>query len=262
MDPLRWKYRIQVSVEETAKKTREKGFSVRFLEGQSRTFGVPYPLNQIEIKSDRFGSNVKVIVGNKVTQIYVSSSDEPTIGDLEKIVDRLDNVENILNQVVTFSDNETGRYNAKTRKPVMSVMMLKMKKMVSDGLDDLIQAMFQLFLKEFSRVQMLLLQGKIVPQNDLHFMLNEMVKTQRGLIQIFKEQGNDQLEKYERELDETIAYTNRFTDEIRSAKSQREINKIIKKYSDMEEREAKKIKPAVEIEKIIKNYSKKFSDSS
>lgn len=56
--------------------------------------------------------------------------------------------------------------------------------------------------------------------------------------------------------------TNRFTDEMRSVKSQKEIKKIIKKYSDMEEREAKKIRPTVEIEEIIKKYSKKFSDSS
>lgn len=77
--------------------------------------------------------------------------------------------------------------------------------MLSNALNDLIQAMFQLFLKEFLRVQLLLVQGKTVPKNDLHFMFNEMVKTQRVLIQTFKEQGNDQVEKYERELDETVA---------------------------------------------------------
>ena len=262
MDPLRWRYRIQVSVEETAYRMKEEGFVVIFLEGQSRTFGEPYPLNQIDIKSEIFGSNVKVKVGPNVTQVYFALNDEPTIDDLEEIVANLEKVENILNQNVKFSDNETSRYNEKTRKPVMSVTMLKMKKMLSDGFDDIIQAMSQLYFKEFSRSLMLLAQGKIVPSDDLHCMFNEMVKTQRGLIQIFKEQGNDQLEKYERELDETVSYTNRFTDEIRSAKSQREINEIIKKYSDIEEQEAKKVKPAVELEKIIKKYSKKFSDSA
>jgi hypothetical protein len=126
LDPLRWKYKIQVDVEETAKHARRKGFSVRLLEGQSRTHGEPYPLNQIEIKGGGFEFlNVdKLIVGPHVTQLYKKNSQ------------KLDEIDRILNDIVVFAPKETSRFGREIRMPVQTIRRLRERKKAMEKLYD------------------------------------------------------------------------------------------------------------------------------
>ncbi len=173
MGPLRWKYRIQINLEKTEQNAKAKGLSVRSLEGQSRTIGEPFPLNQTEIRSDNFNPNFRVVVGCKVTQIYFSIKEMSSMDELENMLDNLDNVENILNNIVIFTPSETSRFNMKTRKPVMSIGMLKTQKMLHDGFNDVIQMYMELAIKEFSKANISLAQGKIVPPQQLNTILSD-----------------------------------------------------------------------------------------
>ena len=95
----------------------------------------------------------------------------PSIEEVEIILDNLDKGENILNEVVVFTPNEMNRFNMKTRKPVMSVGLLKITKRVNDGFNDAIQTINELAIKEFLKANISLVQGKIVHPNaiELYF---------------------------------------------------------------------------------------------
>lgn len=230
MDPLRWQYKIQAYVEETGSQARSRGFSVIYLEGQSRT-GQIYPLNQVEIKGGDFDSDVRVVVGPQVTQIYFSIKEIPSMEGLEYILDNLEKVEQILNEVVIFAPNEIARFNREIKRPVMSIGMLKAQYMVKEGVNRALGMFYELILKEISYANISLAQGKIVPLKRLDVILSELIKIQRGLIQRAKEQGNEKAEKYEHEFNEMILHSKRFEAELASAKSPADIKKIIEKYS-------------------------------
>jgi len=230
LDSLRWKYEVQTYVEETGSQARSRGFSVIYLEGQSRT-GQLYPLNQVEIKGGDFDSDVRVVVGPQVTQIYFSIKEIPSMEGLEYILDNLEKVEQILNEVVIFAPNEIARFNMETKRPVMSIGMLKTQYMLKEGVNRALGMFYELVLKEISYANISLAQGKVLPLKRLDVILSELIKIQRGLIQRAKEQGNEKAEKYEHELNEMILYSKRFEAELASAKSPAHIKKIIEKYS-------------------------------
>jgi hypothetical protein len=227
---LRWKYDVDTYVEDTGQRANEQGFSVSLSEGQTTTGNV-YPLNQVKLWGGDFGSNVKVVVGPHVTQIYFSVIDVPSSEELETVLDNLDKIESILNEVVVFTPDETVRFSVKTRRPVMSISMLKTTKMLNGGFNDTIQKINELATKEFSKVIISLVQGKIASLTKLNSIISMLIRVQRETIRLAKEQGNENAEKYERELDKNILWSNRFNAEITLAKSQDEIRKIIEKYS-------------------------------
>ena len=221
---------IQTYVEETAYKARSKGFSATFFEGQSRT-GEPYPLNQIEITGDDFGSDVRVIVGPQVTQVYFSISDIPSIDEVENILDNLDQVEQILNEVVIFAPNEMAKYDMETKRPVMSLPMLKIQNMLNKEVNRALDMLNELVFREISHANVSWAKGNFVPPKRLESLLGGLIKIERGLIQRAKEAGSDKAEKYELQLNEMIWQSKRFEAELASAKSRADIRKLIEKYS-------------------------------
>ena len=230
MDPLRWQYKIQAYPEETGSQARSRGFSVVYLEGQSRT-GQLYPLNQVEIKGGDFDSDVRVVVGPRVTQIYFSIEEMPSMEGLEYILDNLDKVEQILNEVVIFAPNEIARFNMETKRPVMSIGMLKTQHMLKGEIHKVFDRFFELVLKEISQAHIFLAQGKIgYAMQRLDVFLSELVNFERGLIQMAKEQGLKEAEKWEEELNKSISTSKLLETELALAKSPAEINRIIKKY--------------------------------
>lgn len=227
---LRWRYDVNTCVEQTGYNARKEGFSVYFPEGESRT-GQYYPLNQVEIKGGIFSPEVKVVVGPNATQIYFSVIDVPSMDQLENILDNLDQVEQILNQVVVFTPNEVARFSSQTKRPVMSITMLKTQHMLNEGFNETLGKVTELAIKDFSLSCISLAQGKNVPPKQLDAILSGLIKIQRDLIQRAKEQDDENAEKYERELNEMILYSKHFEAELASAKSRADIKKIIEKYS-------------------------------
>jgi len=147
---LRWRFKIYVDVEETEWSARSKGFLVRQFEGQSRTNEEMYPLNQIKIEGWDLNPKVTVIVSPTVTQVYLHIEEVPEIEELENIVMNLGKVEQILNEVVVFTPNETTRFSMETEIPVMSVSMLKTQHMLREKLDGVFEKLFELILSEIS----------------------------------------------------------------------------------------------------------------
>jgi len=158
---LRWRFKIYVDVEETEWSARSKGFLVRQFEGQSRTNEEMYPLNQIKIEGWDLNPKVTVIVSPTVTQVYLHIEEVPEIEELENIVMNLGKVEQILNEVVVFTPNETTRFSMETEIPVMSVSMLKTQHMLREKLDGVFEKLFELILSEISHAHILLAQGKL-----------------------------------------------------------------------------------------------------
>ena len=189
LDSLRWKYEVQTYVEETGSQAKRGGFSVIYLEGQSRT-GQAFPLNQVEIKDGDFDSDVKVVVGPQVTQIYFSIEEIPSMEGLGFVLDNLDKVEETLNEVVVFAPNEIERFNMESRRPVMSIGMLKTQHMLKEGINKAIEMLYELVLKEISYAHISLAQGKGVSLKRLNTILGELIKTEQDLIQMAKEQDD------------------------------------------------------------------------
>ena len=231
MDPLRWRFKINVDVEETGYFARSKGFGVYQLEGQSRTNEELYPLNQIEINGWDLSSKVKVIVSPTVTQVYFYVENIPEIGDLENIFTNLGKVEQILNEVVVFAPDETARFTMETEIPVLSIGMLKTQYMLKEKLHGVFERLYELVLKEISDVHILFAQGKLgyaMKRMDTFFA--ELVNLQRNLIQMARDQGIEEAKKCESELNEMISQSKRFEAELAFAKSPSEFRNILDKY--------------------------------
>jgi len=230
MGALQWKYKIQAYVEETASHAKNKKFSTVYLEGQSRT-GHPFPLNQVEIKGGDLGSNVKVIVSPRVTQVYFFVNDISDMEELESIMGNLGEVEQILNEVVIFAPNETARFGIETEIPVMSYSMLKAQQKVLSKFHEAIDKLGELVLEEIVQAFIFLAKGKIgYGMKRIEVFLRELTKVQRNLIQWAKDQGIKEAEKWERELNEIISSSRRLENELASAKSPLEIENILEKY--------------------------------
>lgn len=231
MDPLRWSYKIQVDIEKTEENARNKGFSVMCFEGQSRTLGEPFPLNQIEIKNGEFGSDTRVIVSPSVTQIYLSINDIPSIEELEHIVKHLEEVEQVLNDTVVFGLGETARFGRDTEIPILSVSMLKTQRKLGETFHKALDELQGIFLSEFVRAFVLLTRGEIAyGKKRLEVFLRELTKMERGLIQMAKEQGFKEAKKWEEELNRTLLTSKRFETELALARTPVEINMILKRY--------------------------------
>jgi len=227
MDPLRWKYELKVNVEETGNQAKSKGFSVRNLEGQSKTNEEPYPLNQVEIKGWDLSSKVKVIVGPKVTQVYFYIENVPEINELENIVMNLGKVEQILNEVVIFAPDEVARFSMETKIPVMSIGMLKMQYKLKEEVHRVLGKFGELVLREFAQAFVCFSQGKIgYALKRMGALSSELLNFQRNLIQWAKEQGIAEAEKWERELLES----EHFEAELASARSPIELRNLLEKY--------------------------------
>jgi len=228
---LRWRYKIQVDVEETAKNARSKGFSVRLLEGQSRTHGEPYPLNQIEIKGGSLTSNIKVIVSPHRTQIYIFIKDIPDIDELERILKDRERTEQVLDDIVIFAANETARFSVDTMIPVMSPSMLKTQQKLTAKIREAFDGLNGLFQREIIRTSAYLTRGKVaLAKNRMDAFLHELDNLQRNLIQFAKEQGFKEAEELEEQINEMISTSKRFEAELALAQSPIEIDKILKKY--------------------------------
>lgn len=226
MDSLRWKYGIQAYVEETGSQARSRGFSVIYLEGQSRT-GQLFPLNQVEIKGGDFDSDVRVIVGPQVTQIYFSIKEIPSMEGLGYILDNLEKVEQILNEVVIFAPNEIARFNMETRKPVMSIGMLKTQFKLNEEFHRVLEKVGGLVLREFAQAFVYVSQGKIgYALKRMDALSSELLNFQRDLIRMAKEQGIEEADKWESELLES----ERFEAELASARSPIELRNLLEKY--------------------------------
>jgi len=230
LDQLRWKYKIQAYVEETANRARSKRFSVRHLEGQSRT-GHPYPLNQIEIKGGDLASNVRVVVSPHVTQVYFSIDDVPDMEELGNIVENLGKVEYILNEVVIFASNETARFSIETEIPVLSVSMLMTREKLVAERNKALDKLREIILNQISLSFVDFTHGKIAhAKMRIDALLNELISMQRGLIQMAKEQGIKEAEKWESELNELALQSKRFEAELVFAQTPVEIGKILKRF--------------------------------
>lgn len=230
MDPLRWRFKIQAYVEETANHASGKRFLVRHLEGQSRT-GQPYPLNQIEIKGEDLGSNVRVVVSPHVTQVYFYVEDIPGIEGLENIVRNLGEVEQILNEVVIFAPDEIAKFSVETEIPVLSVSMLMTRERVVSECNKALDKLEGIVLNEISLAFISFTRGKIVhAKKRIEVILNELIKGQRGLIQMAKEQGIKGAKKWEEELDKMVSTSRCLETELASAQSPAEIDEILKRY--------------------------------
>lgn len=227
MDPLRWRFKIRVDVEETGCLARSRGFSVYEFEGQSRTNEELYPLNQIEVKGWDLSSKVKVIVGPKVTQVYFYVENVPEINELENIVMNLGKVEQILNEVVVFAPDETARFSMETEIPVMSSGMLKTQYKLNEGFHRVLERFGGRVLNELVRAFVCLSQGKIgYAMKRMDALSSELLNFQRNLIQWAKEQGIAEAEKWESELLES----ERFEAELASARSPIELKNLLEKY--------------------------------
>jgi hypothetical protein len=228
---LRWRYRLHVDVEDTRDFSRSKGFSVRELEGQSRTFNDPYPLNQIEIKGADFGSNVKVVVSPRSTQIYFSINNLPEVKALENILDNLDKVEQILNEITIFFPDESVRFGIETRRSVMTDGMLKTWFMLKEELNKGYERLYDLILREASLVPIFLVQGKIgYAVSRLYVLSAELSRFQQDLIQLAKEQDIGEADKWESLLKEMTLESERFEAELASARTPVEFANIFDKY--------------------------------
>jgi hypothetical protein len=231
MISLRWKYQLQVDIEDTRDFSRSKGFSVRELEGQSRRYNEPYPLNQIEIKGADLGSDVKVVVSPCSTQIYFSVNDVPGIKELENLMDNLGKVEQILNEVVVFFPDESVRFSMAARTPVMTDGMLKTWYILKEELNRGYEKLYELVLGEASLVPIFLIQGKIgCAIRRLEVLVNELVNCQRDLIKLAKDQDVTEAEKWEIELNEMLIESKRFEAELALARSPIEFRNILDKY--------------------------------
>jgi len=221
---LRWKFKINVNVEETGKRANNKGFFIRQLEGQSRTYEEPYPLNQIEIKGCDLGSKVKVVVSPTVTQVYFNVKDVSEISELENAIMDLVKVEEILNNVVVFTKNETARFSMETEIPVMSIGMLKAQHVLKERIHKAFEDLYELIFKEISLFSVLCIEGRIsYAIARLDIFSNKLVDMLRELIQKAKEQGIMEAEKWE---DKFL----QFEAELASARSPHEFEDLFAKY--------------------------------
>lgn len=227
MTELRWRYKLNVCIEETWQSACNSGFSVRMLEGQSRTNEELYPLNQIEIKGWDLSSKVKVIVSPTVTQVYFYIENIPEINELENIAMDLGKVEQILNEVVVFAPDETARFSMETKIPVTSPSMLKTECMLKEKIHRASERLYELVLSEISLAHILLAEGKIgYALKRMGALSSELLNFQRNLIQWAKEQGIAEAEKWEREL----LASERFEAELASARSPMELRNLLEKY--------------------------------
>jgi len=231
MISLRWKYQLQVDIEDTRDFSRSKGFSVIELEGQSRRYNEPYPLNQIEIKGANLGSDVKVVVSPRSTQIYFSVDGVPGVKELENLLDNLGKVEQILNEVVVFFPYESVRFSMEARIPIMDDGMLKTWYMLKEELNRAYEKLYELILREASLVPIFLVQGKIgYGIERLDALSRELAKFQHDLIQMAKEQGIEGADKWENLLNEMTLESKSFEAELASARSPIEFRNIFDKY--------------------------------
>jgi len=227
MDPLRWRFKINVDVEETGYVAESKGFSVHWLEGQSRTNEELYPLNQIEIKGWDLDSKVKVVISPRVTQVYFYLESTPGIVELENIVADLGKVEQIMNEVTVFSPNETARFSVETEIPVMSIGLLKTQDMLKEHLQKVLYDLTELFLKELTNCHILMAEGKIgYAMKRLESLSRELYNSQRSLIDWAKEQGIADAKKWE----SSLLQLERFEAEVRSVRLPIDLKNLINKY--------------------------------
>lgn len=230
---LRWKYKIKVDTELTAEEANKRGFSVRFLEGQSRRHQELFLLNQIEIRKGDLDEKVKIVVGPTTTQVYISTVDTPNLDDLESYLDILDNTEKILNHIVRRVEEENASYNEEKRSVVSTSGFLKVHQILTTSRDNAIIGLNNLILREAAKSFILVASGNF-PQakKSLDVISRRLTSFQRSLINEMRKQNPEKAIEYEEKLDRLMSTTADLEREIVRAQSPLEIKQILKRLLD------------------------------
>lgn len=225
-ESARWKYKVQVNVEETKNKAEKRGFSCRLLEGQPKNkkgkdgWGEGYPLNQYEIAGGDFPSNIKIHLSHKTTQIFFFSNTEITapkgidlegfehfLDSMERLVTDLEKTERIMNELAAFVHNEKNRFGLDTRTnvkvPSMYRLIIESSK-VSQKIQD---ALMKAFGDEFDKAFDDIVHGRVYfAKRRLDLLVREVASFQQHLIKLAKEWGNPEAEKWEADLKKALSY--------------------------------------------------------
>ena len=175
----RWRYKIKLDVEETAKKAEEFGLTCRLLEGQAKNmrgkngWGEGFPLNQYEIKGGALPESIKIQIGPKTTQIFLFGKTEiQTPNDLssenlikhidffENLLSEIDASEVIMNKIAVFFAEESKRFSEGTRiieKVAGTQKILDSSRTMTDKLLEKIE---KHFMSEFDAAWVEIFQGQ------------------------------------------------------------------------------------------------------
>jgi len=104
------RYDVSVAVDETAEKAMKHGFSVRYLEGQSRS-GRDYYLRQLEIKLDILGA--KSIVSPTKIQVFWDD------------FDKLDEIESVLQEIIVPIEGSEANISEETRVHIPTMYQIQ-----------------------------------------------------------------------------------------------------------------------------------------
>lgn len=220
MEPLRWKYRIDIDVEETENRARARGFSVRPLEGQAAgKYRAEYPLGQIEIKDGELKTmNTNIVVGPHVTQVYKRDRE---IADIERI-------ESILREIVVPAKDETKVFGKLAREEVPTIGGLELRQ-------ELISGILRLQEEEEVELKRRLAQARLnLKGEELRNRLDEVWKEEKDKIsrrlQTWVKQGIPGAEERLDKFNEKVAVLNRWDAEVASAKTPEEKFEVTMKH--------------------------------
>lgn len=206
MVSIRWKYHLRVDIEETECNAKAQGFETRLLEGETKNFRQHYPLNQVKISGGKLSPNLKVHVGPNVTQIYYYIEAPSTLEILKKMVSDVESAERILNYTVVFAPDETARFGKDESKPIMSTSMLTLQIGLGGIFNKILDELGRKYMCEIEKSLFDAVQGRpFLAEKRLTAMLDELTRFYREIVNIAREQGSPDADRWEEELDRILS---------------------------------------------------------
>jgi hypothetical protein len=220
----RYRYKIQLEVEETKLQAERKGFKCRLLEGQPKNrkckdgYGEPYPLPQYEITGGTLSENLKIEIAPSTTQIYFFGNEfvppkvinevnmEPLLCQMELFCRELEHAEEVLNEIAVFSRNNEF-FNKENRIYSKTPAMYRLIISSRDIIDQLFDNINKLFMDEVDLVLADLLQGRIYQaRKRLDNALVELEFFGKSLLSTAREMNDPRTAKLEADLEKALNY--------------------------------------------------------
>jgi hypothetical protein len=190
----RYRYKIQLDVEETKVKAESRGFTCRLLEGLPKNrkgldgYGEPYPLPQYEITGANLPDYIKIeIVPPKTIN---AETMEPILRQLESYCQELERVEEIMNEIAVFCNNNLApafsiERRIYTKTPAMYRLIIASR----DITDQLLDNIMKIYWSEFDKAIAELSQGNFFQarrrldqvENELEFFFKSLISTARQM---------------------------------------------------------------------------------